>query len=219
MAQNWGSKLLGQWQGEKYRGCKFVSSAIHTKFKEHNNMWPFFPLPALAVARTNLQVRVQCFILALKKGSNNLASGSIFCSPLHFLLCRNDYIDDDVVVDSCRPVQRQEILSKNISSGTNLLAFWVEWVRVRLVPWYLIHTTTVATLEKKNTSDLFEIQSVRKIKPGFFVTNFAPFHIKVNRKSLSSYHSSGIRNDRKFHELDWHLEMYTSWYVLLQSKV
>ena len=72
------------------------------------------------------QLRVQCFFLALKKGSNNLASGSIFCSPLHFLLCRNDYIDDDVVVDSCRPVQRQEILSKNISSGTNLLAFWVE---------------------------------------------------------------------------------------------
>ena len=84
VAQNWGSKLLGQWQGEKYRGCKFVSSAIHTKFKEHNNMWPFFPLPALAVARTNLQVRVQCFILALKKGSNNLASGSIFCSPSIF---------------------------------------------------------------------------------------------------------------------------------------
>ena len=33
---------------------------------------------------TNLRVRVQCFILALKKGSNNFASGSIFCSPSIF---------------------------------------------------------------------------------------------------------------------------------------
>ena len=30
------------------------------------------------------QLRVQCFFLALKKGSNNLASGSIFCSPSIF---------------------------------------------------------------------------------------------------------------------------------------
>jgi hypothetical protein len=40
------------------------------------NMWPFFPPPCHAATTTMLCSRVQCFILALKKGScNNFASG------------------------------------------------------------------------------------------------------------------------------------------------
>ena len=64
------------------------------------------------------QLRVQCFFLALKKGSNNLAPGSIFCSPSIFYWGHRQFLSTCSIAAPA-PCTMYYILSTSYVLGTS----------------------------------------------------------------------------------------------------